>query len=114
MKQYVPIMTSESVDAECSSRLKFVKVEENYECGTFELVEEDHTLGNALRYMIQKNPNVKFCGYSLPHPNERRVRLQIQMYEGKGSAIEALEKGFNDLMILYQHIKSVFESEVNA
>ncbi|RWS07653.1 RNA polymerase I/III 16Kd polypeptide-like protein, partial [Dinothrombium tinctorium] len=57
-----------------------VKIEDNGNCATLVLHDEDHTLGNALRYMIMKNPSVKFCGYSMPHPNERKVILQIQTY----------------------------------
>jgi len=30
---------------------------------TFALAGEDHTLGNALRYMLNKNPEVVFAGY---------------------------------------------------
>lgn len=30
---------------------------------TFALAGEDHTLGNTLRYMLNKNPEVVFAGY---------------------------------------------------
>ncbi|KAJ3352100.1 DNA-directed RNA polymerases I and III subunit RPAC2, partial [Entophlyctis luteolus] len=45
---------------------------------TFVLRDEDHTLGNSLRYLLMKNPRVSFCGYSLPHPSEYKVNLRIQ------------------------------------
>ena len=44
-------------------------------CVTFVLHEEDHTLGNSLRYMIMKNPEVEFCGYATTHPSEKLAKL---------------------------------------
>lgn len=86
------------------SRFLILNNEDQGRCATFELLDEDHTLGNALRHMILKNPDVKFCGYALPHPNERKVNFQIQVY--KGEAISALEKGLKDLIELNKIIKS--------
>jgi DNA-directed RNA polymerases I and III subunit RPAC2 len=117
---------------------------------SFEFKDEDHTLGNALRYIIMKkyvclprtkhrwlflepkfmlqylnkcswlffsscSPDVEFCGYSIPHPSEALMNIRIQTYGQYGSyiistqltafiegttAVEALEKGFDDLMDL--------------
>lgn len=36
---------------------------ENDRAGTFVIGNEDHTLGNSLRYAIMKDPRVEFCGY---------------------------------------------------
>jgi len=74
---------------------------------SFEFKKEDHTLGNALRYIIMKNPDVEFCGYSIPHPSEELMNIRIQTYEGT-TAIEALEKGFNDLMDLCDVVADKF------
>ncbi|KAK9322870.1 DNA-directed RNA polymerase [Lipomyces orientalis] len=80
---------------------------------SFRILKEDHTMGNALRYMIMKNPDVEFCGYSIPHPSEAAVNLRIQTY-GDITAIQALEKGLDDLMDLCDHIESEFRKEVEA
>lgn len=64
---------------------------------SFEFEAEDHTLGNALRYMIMKNPDVELCGYSIPHPSEAKMNLRIQTYDGT-TVYDALERGFDDLM----------------
>ncbi|KAG9235524.1 DNA-directed RNA polymerase [Amylocarpus encephaloides] len=74
---------------------------------SFEFQEEDHTLGNALRYIIMKNPEVEFCGYSIPHPSEELMNIRIQTYEGT-TATEALEKGLNDLMDLCDVVSDKF------
>jgi DNA-directed RNA polymerase I and III subunit RPAC2 len=62
------------------------------------------------RYMIVKNSDVKFCGYSMPHPSENICLMQIQMCSGL-NAIDALERGFRDLMDSCQHIKQLFNKE---
>lgn len=77
---------------------------------SFEFKKEDHTLGNALRYIIMKNPDVEFCGYSIPHPSEELMNIRIQTYEGT-TAVEALEKGFNDLMDLCDVVSEKFQEE---
>ncbi|KAM3557288.1 hypothetical protein MY1884_004607 [Beauveria asiatica] len=62
---------------------------------SFEFIEEGHTMGNALRYIIMKNPDVEFCAYTIPHPSEDKMNIRIQTYEG--TAIDALKKGLGDL-----------------
>ncbi|KAI1280467.1 DNA-directed RNA polymerases I and III subunit RPAC2 [Halotydeus destructor] len=94
-------------------RLQVIKSENNGEFVIFQFDEEDHTLGNALRHMVLKNPGVKFCGYSIPHPNERKVIMQVQMYHGKGSAIDAITTGFENLVEMCQHIKSTFKTAID-
>ncbi|XP_025085110.1 DNA-directed RNA polymerases I and III subunit RPAC2-like [Pomacea canaliculata] len=77
---------------------------------TFILHDEDHTLGNALRYIIMKNPEVEFCGYSVPHPSENKIHLRIQT---RGtSALSVLERGLKDLSALCGHVLKTFEAAV--
>eukprot|EP00731_Ephydatia_muelleri_P030695 Em0022g209a len=82
----------------------------NNTCMTFVLNNEDHTLGNALRYMLMKNPEVAFCGYSVPHPSESKINLRIQT---RGSpATEMLKKALGDLYAVYEHMLNTFEKSV--
>lgn len=74
---------------------------------SFEFEKEDHTLGNALRYIIMKNPDVEFCGYSIPHPSEERMNIRIQTYDNV-SVYDVLEKGLNDLMDLCDVVMDKF------
>ncbi|KAK2592962.1 RNA polymerase subunit AC19 [Conoideocrella luteorostrata] len=62
---------------------------------SFEFTDEGHTLGNALRYIIMKNPDVEFCAYTIPHPSEPKMNIRIQTYDG--AAVDALKKGLRDL-----------------
>ncbi|KAK6077821.1 hypothetical protein SCUP234_00982 [Seiridium cupressi] len=63
---------------------------------SFEFLEEGHTLGNALRYIIMKNPDVEFCAYSIPHPSEAKMNIRIQTYDTT-TATAALAKGLKDM-----------------
>lgn len=100
---------------------------------SFEFTGEDHTLGNALRWIVMKkcvysshyrfcanrsdcSPEVEFCGYSIPHPSEPKMNIRIQTYERedgkKGmTAFEALEKGFEDLADLCDVVSDGFGEE---
>lgn len=79
----------------------------NDTAASFEFEAEDHTLGNALRYMIMKNPQVELCGYSIPHPSEAKMNIRIQTYEGT-TVYDVLEKGFDDLMALCDVVTEKF------
>ncbi|PKY06846.1 RBP11-like subunits of RNA polymerase [Aspergillus campestris IBT 28561] len=76
---------------------------------SFQFEGEGHTLGNSLRYAIMKNPQVEFCGYTIPHPSESKMNLRIQTYDTT-NAIEALEKGLESLMDLCDVVTEKFTS----
>lgn len=79
---------------------------------TFTLNDEDHTLANALRYLIMKNPKVIFCGYTIPHPSENKVNLRIQTNK-EMTALDVLEKGLNDLQLVCAHVKETFQKAID-
>ncbi|KAJ5358408.1 DNA-directed RNA polymerase I and III subunit [Penicillium cataractarum] len=74
---------------------------------SFQFEGEGHTMGNALRYAIMKNPAVEFCGYTIPHPSDAKMHVRIQTNDTT-TALEALEKGFNDLMDLCDVVTEKF------
>ncbi|ESO89545.1 hypothetical protein LOTGIDRAFT_125219, partial [Lottia gigantea] len=76
-------------------------------CKTFVMHNEDHTLGNSLRYIIMKNPEVEFCGYTVPHPSENKINFRIQT-RGK-PAVDIFKKGLEDLNKLCEHVLQTFE-----
>jgi len=66
---------------------------------SFQIEKEDHTLGNALRYFVNKNPDVEFCGYTIPHPSETKMNIRIQTWEDtQTTAVDALRKGLVDMV----------------
>lgn len=73
---------------------------------TFVLDGEDHTLGNSLRYVLMRRPEVDFCGYSIPHPSERQVNLRLQT---RGTpAVDSLDAGLQDLSNMCEHVLEKF------
>jgi len=83
---------------------------------SFAFEKEDHTLGNALRYLIMKNPDVEFCGYSIPHPSESVMNLRIQTWDNV-SVYDVLRKGLSDLTDLCDVVEDKFtvaRNEFNA
>uniref|UniRef100_A0A2K6NRQ7 DNA-directed RNA polymerases I and III subunit RPAC2 n=1 Tax=Rhinopithecus roxellana TaxID=61622 RepID=A0A2K6NRQ7_RHIRO len=80
-------------------------------CVTFVLHEEDHTLGNSLHYMIMKNPEVEFCGYTTTHPSESKINLRIQT-RGTLPGVEPFQRGLNELMNVCQHVLDKFEASI--
>ncbi|XP_062157782.1 uncharacterized protein LOC133865397 [Alnus glutinosa] len=78
---------------------------------TFTLVDEDHTLANALRFTLNQDPRVFFCGYSIPHPSENRVNIRVQTTGAP--AQEVLKDTCQDLMMMMcQHVRSTFDKAV--
>ena len=80
-------------------------------CCTFVFKGESHTLGNALRAVLLQNPNVLFCGYSMPHPAEDQMLLRIQTTKGV-EAQDVLRKALQDLKSMCEITKQTFKSAV--
>ncbi|KAJ1747938.1 RNA polymerase subunit AC19 [Coemansia sp. RSA 1807] len=77
---------------------------------TFSIKDEDHTLGNSLRWMIMQNPRVDFCGYSIPHPSEAKLHIRIQTHST--SAVRAMQEGIDDLNSVCGLVKAKFLNRV--
>lgn len=57
---------------------------------------------------------VKFCGYSIPHPTERKVIMQIQTHASKGTTgLQVFEQGLQDLLSISQVIKHKFNEALD-
>ncbi|KAI9079359.1 hypothetical protein K1719_038658 [Acacia pycnantha] len=78
---------------------------------TFSLADEDHTLANAVRFTLNQDPRVTFCGYSIPHPSDNRVNIRVQTTGDP--AREVLKDACQDLMLMCQHVRSTFDKSVN-
>lgn len=79
-------------------------------CLTFVIRDEDHTLGNALRYVLMKNPDVRFCGYSIPHPSENIMNIRVETY--RESAADLFRKALLGLRAMSEHMKTSFTAEL--
>ncbi|XP_020587862.1 DNA-directed RNA polymerases I and III subunit RPAC2 [Phalaenopsis equestris] len=77
---------------------------------TFSLMDEDHTLANSLRFLLNKDPRVEFCAYSIPHPSENKVNIRVQTTGD--SAKDVFKDACQDLILLCQHVRSTFDKAV--
>mmetsp|Transcript_33795 Transcript_33795/g.39301 ORF Transcript_33795/g.39301 Transcript_33795/m.39301 type:complete len:151 (-) Transcript_33795:159-611(-) len=76
-------------------------------CATYIFPDEDHTLGNALRFMLIKRTDVEFSGYNIPHPSESFMNLRLQCIERDSD--EVLVDAMQDLVKLCNVIGSKFD-----
>ncbi|KAK7266755.1 hypothetical protein RIF29_19409 [Crotalaria pallida] len=77
---------------------------------TFSFADEDHTFANSVRFTLNQDPRVTFCGYSIPHPSDNRVNIRVQTTGDP--AREVLKDGCQDLMLMCQHVRSTFDKAV--
>ncbi len=63
---------------------------------TFVFGNEDHTLGNSLRFILSQQPQTDFVGYSVPHPYDPKMNIRLQT-KGESSSLTVLKKGLSDL-----------------
>eukprot|EP00667_Euglena_gracilis_P025772 EG_transcript_30458 len=85
-------------------------------CATFHWAEEGHTLGNALRHVLMTNPKTSFCGYTIPHPLEAKMKMYLRtVREEDGDvvpAVDVLNEGLLELSGIMQHTLSLFDEAV--
>ncbi|OAY65618.1 DNA-directed RNA polymerases I and III subunit RPAC2 [Ananas comosus] len=77
---------------------------------TFSILDEDHTLANSVRFVLNQDPRVAFCGYSIPHPSDNKVNIRVQTTGDPAKHV--LKDGLQDLMVMCQHVTTTFENAV--
>ncbi|KAJ1255246.1 hypothetical protein BS78_K272900 [Paspalum vaginatum] len=68
---------------------------------TFAIMEEDHTFANSARFVLNQDPRVAFCGYSIPHPADRKVNIR-----------DVMKDALQDLVVMCQHVRETFDKAV--
>ena len=88
----------------------FVQIEDpsSPDLVTYIMENEDHTLGNALRYILMRSKDTSFCGYSVPHPTESRINIRLQT-TGK-PAHDVMKEGIETLTAVGDAMSSSFEA----
>ncbi|KAI0075509.1 RBP11-like subunits of RNA polymerase [Panus rudis PR-1116 ss-1] len=98
--------------ADVPPKIKILKgAEPDLSAATYQIHDESHTIGNALRWMLMKNPKVEFCGYSVPHPSEPHINVRIQMYDHQ-SSLTALIEALNNLDDVCNTIERAYTSSL--
>eukprot|EP00013_Stygamoeba_regulata_P007373 CAMPEP_0177632426 /NCGR_PEP_ID=MMETSP0447-20121125/2284_1 /TAXON_ID=0 /ORGANISM="Stygamoeba regulata, Strain BSH-02190019" /LENGTH=136 /DNA_ID=CAMNT_0019133991 /DNA_START=87 /DNA_END=497 /DNA_ORIENTATION=- len=106
----------ESVEQEpTEKKIEVITSDEKQGCATFVIRNEDHTIGNSVRYTLMKDPRVSFAGYSVPHPSKPVMNLRVQAVDMEDdSAVELLKDALDTLASISDHVKDTFESAVEA
>ncbi|KAH7926160.1 RBP11-like subunits of RNA polymerase [Leucogyrophana mollusca] len=100
--------------AESTPKIKIMKgAAADLSAATYQIFDESHTIGNALRWMLMKNPKVEFCGYSVPHPSENLIQLRIQMYD-EMSSLTALLEALSNLDSLCETVEDEYRSSLGS
>ena len=71
---------------------------------------EDHTVGNTLRYMLNKKPEVSFVGYSVPHPAEPKMNVRLQTTGPP--ATDVLLDALSTVHSVGEHVLTTFDAAV--
>ncbi|XP_010510474.1 PREDICTED: DNA-directed RNA polymerases I and III subunit RPAC2-like [Camelina sativa] len=77
---------------------------------TFTLGEEDHTLANAVRFVLNQDPRVTVGAYTIPHPSLESVNIRVQTTGDP--AKEVFKDACQELMQMNRHVRSVFDKAV--
>ncbi|CAN0011308.1 unnamed protein product [Pylaiella littoralis] len=83
------------------------------DAGTFEIIKEDHTLGNLLRMQLLADKQVRFAGYMQPHPLENKIHIKVQT-NGDNTPVDALSTATEDLSQEMEGLREVFQEQVAA
>ncbi|KAG9313376.1 DNA-directed RNA polymerase [Chiua virens] len=98
--------------ADVAQKIKIMKgASPDLSAATYQIFDESHTMGNALRWMLMKNPKVEFCGYSVPHPSENLIQLRVQMYDGL-SSLGALLNALSHLDDVCNSIEDIYRASL--
>ncbi|KAI8870972.1 RBP11-like subunits of RNA polymerase, partial [Ramicandelaber brevisporus] len=73
---------------------------------TFVLHKETHTLGNVLRSMTIRNPDVDFCAYAQPHPTDDFIKIRVQT-NGSSTATAVLREACKNVKGMAKHAQDV-------
>ncbi|KAI3939132.1 hypothetical protein MKX01_002000 [Papaver californicum] len=77
---------------------------------TFCLTDEDHTVANSVRFVLNQDPRVVFCGYSIPHPSDAQVNIRVQTTGDHAGVV--LKDALQNLTAMCEHVRSTFGGAV--
>ena len=102
----------EKIEIEDEDKLKIIcdKEDGDFNC-TYSFKNEDHTLGNILRYILMKDKNTLFCGYSIPHPSEDVMNIRLQTKEENTNQI--MGRAMDRVIEISNILSNKFNSALN-
>ena len=78
--------------------------------GTFEILNEGHTLGNLISRGLQKHKNIGFAGYNLSHPLSNKLKFHFKLK--KGNIKNIIEDVIDYYDNIFNTIKKLIETNL--
>ena len=76
---------------------------------TFKM-QDGATVASLITYMLHKSLDVKFAGYSIPHPLENNVLVRLQIKESSPrTAEEVWKEALLNLRDTTSHLQTIFK-----
>ena len=72
---------------------------------------QDHTLGNVVRYQLLRDPRVRFAGYKKPHPLEEKIEIKVYT-DGTVKPEEAVRDSCTRLADDLEKLSTEFRTEL--
>ncbi|KAI5132887.1 DNA-directed RNA polymerase II subunit RPB11 [Nematocida ausubeli] len=60
--------------------------------------DEDHTIGNALASELQKNEDVAFAAYKIPHPLQNILKVKVVVDKSEDRPIDFVKASLDSLI----------------
>jgi DNA-directed RNA polymerase II subunit RPB11 len=80
----------------------------------FYFAKEDHTLGNALRYCLLRDKDVRFAGYRMPHPLQFVCEMKVQTTSADVKPITVMISSLEALESEFYLLENQFRAALNA
>eukprot|EP00457_Paulinella_chromatophora_P025349 gb/GEZN01029840.1/.p1 GENE.gb/GEZN01029840.1/~~gb/GEZN01029840.1/.p1 ORF type:complete len:132 (-),score=11.31 gb/GEZN01029840.1/:45-440(-) len=80
--------------------------------GTFELVKEDHTMGNLLRHALLRDERVIFAGYRVPHPLDHRVLIRVRTKDSNTKPMTTMQDAMHALADEISDLSTTFMKQL--
>jgi DNA-directed RNA polymerase I and III subunit RPAC2 len=90
-------------------------IEKNNKNANFIFYDEDHTLGNMIKFIANKDPNIVYTGYNIPHPSEKIMNVKISTKKKNyhiNSLLLTLRTICNVMVILLNSTYKIIENKL--
>ena len=84
--------------------------EGNGTSGVIHYTNEDHTLGNPLRYYLLQDPNVHLAGYRITHPLKNEMTVSVST-DGTKTVSEVVNPALDRLAMICEDLQSQLEKQ---
>ena len=92
-----------------SKDINVKKSQVKFDAFDYRIENENDTLGNLITNYINKNDNIKYCGYYIPHPNEKIFVLRLSL--NNNNNLENCNKVILDTIeILIEKIDNIYKN----